>query len=249
MVACGDHHRTQNGKGVIDSIMSKFTAQRYPNERHAYSWAPKTYGVAMNFMGPHTRLDLRLKPNGEPKDDSQPVNNADYESYLHDLAYDKAKKEYEKSPTPQNKKQQLQKIWQADNRFINAMDRDREEPMAPVAGALIQTKESLEKAGLMDTKRFSGFGMDPTARLKELVKQKYTIQDIEEKKNKKRLQKGGVLPLVAIGTAAAGAVAGMIVGDIYEYIKKKISGHGYEIPNHRTRKEKREFMINLLKTL
>ena len=99
MVACGDHHRTQNRKGVIDSIMSKFTAQRYPNERHAYSWAPKTYGVAMNFMGPHTRLDLRLKPNGEPKEDSQPVNNADYESYLHDLAYDKAKKDYEKKTT------------------------------------------------------------------------------------------------------------------------------------------------------
>jgi len=32
------------------------------------------------------------------------------------------------------------------------------EPMAPIAGTLIKTKKQLEQSGLMDSKRFSGFG-------------------------------------------------------------------------------------------
>jgi len=91
MVAFSSHKR-QKGSGIFDSIMNQFTYQKYSPERHAISQAPLTKGVPMNFMGPYTRLDLRLNPDGTPKPDSMPINHADYASYKHDLAYDKANK-------------------------------------------------------------------------------------------------------------------------------------------------------------
>jgi len=57
------------------------------------------------------------------------------------------------------------------------MQNDRHEPMAPIAGALIKTKQQLEQSGLMDSNPFSGFGVkedeeeltnDPVQRLHEL---------------------------------------------------------------------------------
>ena len=51
----------------------------------------------MSFMGPGTRLDLRLNPDGTPKADSLPINKSDYESYLHDLSYYNAKKSMKKT--------------------------------------------------------------------------------------------------------------------------------------------------------
>ena len=130
-------------------------------------------------MGPHTDLSKRLNPDGSPKADSQPINKSDYNSYLHDLAYDRAKKDYLKNPTPENRKVQLNKVWDADNKFINEMNQDNEEPMAPIAGKLIATKKTLEQVGVLPTTVFEGFGKekqkstDPAARLRKLVKAEY----------------------------------------------------------------------------
>ena len=63
-----------------------------------------------------------------------------------------------KNPTPENRKQQLRNVWKADDKFINEMNNDNEEPMAKVAGKLIQTKKFLEQNNLLDTKNFEGFG-------------------------------------------------------------------------------------------
>jgi len=161
MVVYGTHsgkQQSRHGKGMIDNILGKFTYQKYPPERHCISLAPDTFGKPMSFCGPFTRLDLRLNPDGSPKPDSEPIDHADYESYLHDLAYDRIKKDYERNPTPENKKQQLKRIWQADDKFVREMQNDRHEPMAPIAGTLIKTKEQLEQSGLMSSMRFSGFG-------------------------------------------------------------------------------------------
>ena len=97
MVAFGNQRRQQKGNGIMDTLLNKFTYQRYPGERHAISLAPSTFGKPMNFMGPGTRLDLRLNADGTPKSDSQPVNRADFASYRHDLAYDRAKKNTRKT--------------------------------------------------------------------------------------------------------------------------------------------------------
>jgi Phospholipase A2-like domain len=41
----------------------------------------------MNLAGPGTRLDLRLNPNGTPKENSKPVDRVDEAAYRHDMAY------------------------------------------------------------------------------------------------------------------------------------------------------------------
>ena len=138
------NHRRQEGGGMMDNIMKVFTAEKYPGERHAYSLAPATFGTAMSFMGPNTALSRRLNPDETPKESSQCVNSADYNSYLHDLNYKHIKDDYLKNPTPENKKQQMKRIWKADDQFINAMNADTQEPMAPIAGKLIQLKETGE---------------------------------------------------------------------------------------------------------
>ena len=242
-MVCFDHRR-QQGSGVIDSIMKKFTAERYPGERHAYSLAPATFGTAMSFMGPNSDLSRRLNPDETPKQDSQCVNSADYNSYLHDLQYKHIKDDYLKNPTPENKKQQMKRIWKADDQFINAMDQDTEEPMAPIAGKLIQIKETGEKLGLPTT--FSGFGKkeeestDPCYRLRSLVKEQYKNEAKQE--NKKKVQKGGFLiPLIPLATTALSALIAKAVPDIYDFIKSKISGSGYKM-NHKTLKDKKLFL-------
>ena len=41
-------------------------------------------------MGPNTDLSKRLNPDYSIKPESIPLNSADFQSYLHDVAYDKA---------------------------------------------------------------------------------------------------------------------------------------------------------------
>ena len=134
-----------NGGGVIDSLMKPFTAERYTGERHAYSLAPSTFLKPMQFMGPHTNLDGILNDDLTPKSNSLPIYKSDYSSMIHDIEYKKAKDNYFKNPTPENRKKQLNNVWKADDKFINEMERDHEEPMAPIAGKLIKTKNSRKK--------------------------------------------------------------------------------------------------------
>ena len=174
--------RRQNGCGVIDTVMKTFTAERYPGERHAYSLASATFGKSMSFMGPGTRLDLRLNQNETPKANSQPLNSADFHSFQHDLAYKHAKDDYMRNPTPENKRKQINKVWRADDKFINDMNHDYEEPMAPIAGKLIKAKRLGEQVGILPTTTFSGFGtseeeiIDPVAKLRELAKKEYKVE-------------------------------------------------------------------------
>ena len=91
-------------------------------------------------MGPHTRLDLRLDKNEQPLPSSIPLNSSDFNSYIHDLKYKHAKEDYLKDPTPENKKRQMQKVWNADDNFIIDMNNDHEEPMAKVEVNLFKQK-------------------------------------------------------------------------------------------------------------
>lgn len=51
---------------------------KYPGEMHL---------PGHSFTGPGTRLDLRLNPDGTPKEFSKPVDRVDEAAYRHDLAY------------------------------------------------------------------------------------------------------------------------------------------------------------------
>ena len=116
-MVCYSHSnsRLQQGAGLLDQLLKPFTAERYPRERHSYSLSSATFLKPMNFMGPHTRLDLRLDKNEQPLPSLIPVNKSDYNSYIHDLKYKHAKEDYLKDSTPENKKRQMHKVWQADD--------------------------------------------------------------------------------------------------------------------------------------
>jgi hypothetical protein len=87
-VVCGTT-KTQFVKGgarggdLVSSLNSvtsgiKLPWAKYPGEMHL---------PGMNFAGPGTRLDLRLNPNGTPKESSKPVDRVDEAAYRHDMAY------------------------------------------------------------------------------------------------------------------------------------------------------------------
>ena len=130
------------------------------------------------------------------------------------------------------------------------------QPMAPIAGNLIQTKRYLERdLPVLPTKVFEGFGTDedqeeenkdPTARLKALVKAQYKN---EHKHNKivKKQQSGGLAPLlIPVGIALASALGSKIVGDLYDFVKGKIVGSGHEIPKHKTKKDQLAFIKEIV---
>ena len=132
------------------------------------------------------------------------------------------------------------------------MNRDHQEPMAPIAGKLIKLKETGEKLGVLPTTKFSGFGVaeeeelnDPVARLRNLVQSEHKT----EKKDKKKVQKGGFLPLVPIPMAIGSAVAGKLAGDLYDFVKKKVTGQGYKVPYHKTKKLKVEFLKDIVNNI
>ena len=76
--------KANSGGDLVSSLNSvtskiKLPWAKYPGEMHL---------PGMNFAGPGTRLDLRLNPNGTPKDSSMPVGRVDVAAYRHDMAYD-----------------------------------------------------------------------------------------------------------------------------------------------------------------
>lgn len=64
------------GKGVVNNMINKL-----PFEMHM----PGGY----NFLGPGTRLDLRLDENNNPLPNSLPINKIDEAAMNHDICYSK----------------------------------------------------------------------------------------------------------------------------------------------------------------
>ena len=58
-----------------------FIWSKYPKEKHLPSY---------NYLGPGTRLDIRLDENNLPKPGEEPINEIDRIAYIHDLAYQKS---------------------------------------------------------------------------------------------------------------------------------------------------------------
>ena len=66
--------------GMLNKVSKnfQFPMQKFPGEMHI---------PYMNFAGPGTRLDFRLRDDGTPKEFSLPVDRVDQAAYYHDLAY------------------------------------------------------------------------------------------------------------------------------------------------------------------
>ena len=56
-----------------------------------------------------------------------------------------------------------------------------------------------------------------------------------------------MIPPVLIPIIAS--VVGALAGKIFDTIKEKIQGKGIQIPNHKTMKDKHNYVLNLLKAL
>ena len=70
--------------GDIQKFSSKlpgFIWSRYPGEKHIPSY---------NYLGPGTRLHIRLNENNIPKQGQEPINEIDHLAHIHDLAYQKS---------------------------------------------------------------------------------------------------------------------------------------------------------------
>ena len=77
---------------------------------------------------------------------------------------------------------------------------------------------------------------DPCSRLRSLVQQQYKT---EAKNNNRKVQRGGVLlALIPIGVAIASALGSKFAGDMYDWVKKKITGGKINVPHHKTKKNK-----------
>ena len=246
-MVCFDHRR-QQGSGVIDTLMKPFTYEKYKGERHGYSLNPNTFLQPFAYLGPHTAVLER-----ERLGDTKVVDDLDQYAKNHDYTYLKEKTEYEKD---NNKPKHMSNIWKADDEFVTKAYNSKDEPiMGPLASKLIQTKESLEKNNLMDTKRFSGMGnneeeesTDPCSRLRQMVKENYKT---EEKQNKKKVQKGGFAFLAPLAIGALTALSGKAISDIYDFVKSKLtsSGGGYKVKHHKTIKDKKNFLKDVINQL
>ena len=64
-------------KSLLQSSRVSFWA-KYKGEKHLPSY---------NYLGPNTRLDIRLNENNIPKSREEPINAIDHLAYIHDLAY------------------------------------------------------------------------------------------------------------------------------------------------------------------
>ena len=72
-----------SGGDLVNSLNSvtkhiKLPWARFPGEMHF---------PGAQWLGPGTRLDLRLNPDNSWKDWSKPIDRVDYAAYKHDLAY------------------------------------------------------------------------------------------------------------------------------------------------------------------
>ena len=239
------NRRKQNGGGILDSLMKPFTVQKYGQEMHSRSLDPNHFLQGYNYVGPRTEVLLRDKLG-----DNIPLNDLDATAKQHDYAYLREKQEYEKD---HDKQKHMKNVWHADDAFIEKARNSRNDPvMGKIASKLIATKKGLEQSGLIDTKQFSGFGVaeeeeinDPVARLRNLVQSEHKT----EKKDKKKIQKGGFLPLVPIAMAIGSAVAGKLAGDLYDFVKKKVTGQGYKVPYHKTKKLKVHFLKDIVNNI
>ena len=199
--------------GIIDTSIAPFTVNKYGNERHARSLDPNHLLESYRYTGPFTEVLKR-----EQLHDDTALNSLDQASKEHDYAYLKEQQEYNKDHT---KTKHFNNIWKAGDKFVKQANAQNDDPIVGnIASTFISTKKNLEQNSVINSKLFSGMGCnentDPTAKLKELINEKYQ----KNLKKHKKVFKGGLVLSVAIGTAAAGAFAGKITIELYDFINK-----------------------------
>jgi hypothetical protein len=154
-----------------------------------------------NYLGPGTRYLERQRIGG---DWAKPINNLDALAKDHDGAYVKAGVEYD---IDKNKPAFMEKVKRADKIFIDKSK--REGVLGTLASKAIGLKATMETAGILDSKTFSGRGKgttkatDPAKRLRKII--------IDSSKS----QTGGFLPILA----------GALLAPLTEFALSKLYNH------------------------
>ena len=214
-------------KNALHSGDGIFYDEKYQGERHAPGY---------NYLGPGTRLDIRLDEHLRPKKGEEAKDPLDATALKHDIAYKMIQDEYKKTG---NKQKALQAVHKADDLFIKEAKNSPVQPLGNISATIIKAKELGEKTGIINTNTFSGLGVkfktksgkevsftkkpkqhDPTSRLKALA------GGAIAKNEKTKKQHGGIAPL-AIGVISA--LAGTALGKIWDLVRDKIEGKGYKI--------------------
>ena len=145
-------------KNIPDELFKLITQQQYPEERHIHGY---------NWCGSGTKFEERFNYETEtPRKGHEPVNAIDEACFLHDLAYYKNKKAYDKLcpvQKTQARKNFQQANWRADDELVKRtaslynVIADPFASSAIIAG--IKAKVKAEKSGYLDTKTFTGIGL------------------------------------------------------------------------------------------
>ncbi len=84
--------------------------------------------------------------------------------------------------------------------------------------------------------------------MRNIVKEKYKNEEKKDNKIVKR-KEGGVFPLVPIGIAIASALGSKFAGDLYDWVRSRIVGSGQKIKTHKTIKDKKDFLKEIVNNL
>ena len=110
-----------------------FIDSKYPNEHHAHGYS---------YLGPGSRLDIRLDSSGNPKRGEEPINALDVIALSHDKLYKTAKDQY---MIDGNKQKALDTIRKADDKFIQEAKSSNVQPLGTISAGIIKAKSLAEK--------------------------------------------------------------------------------------------------------
>ena len=114
-------------------VGSGWPFQKYEGEHHF---------PGFSYLGPGSRLDIRLDENLKPKKGEEPINNLDETALKHDIAYKQIQDEYKRD---KNKQKALNKIHRADEEFIEEPKNSSVQPLGNISANIIKAKELGEK--------------------------------------------------------------------------------------------------------
>ena len=124
--------------------MKNFTAYKYPGENHAYSMDPKHIGQNYKQVSAGTDISTCEKLH-----DGIPLHKLDAPAKQHDYAYLHEKEEYLKD---HDKKKRMNKVWKADQEFINESNNQNDDPvMDKMSANLIRAKRLGEQTGILSS--------------------------------------------------------------------------------------------------
>ena len=208
--------RGMGGVEVLSNLIKNIglTHEQFPGEQHL-----KMGNDEYNYLGPKTRLDIRLDPKTDPKY-RVPINQLDQSAKTHDIQYSKINKDLKENKITD--KEAIKRIHMSDDEFIKDLEKQHGNPIAKtMARKAIQVKKKLETLNVLDPTKFSLSKNEPSFILGSglLPPNYYLEREVEGRVH------GGLAPLAI---ALISSAAPWVLEKMYDFVSKKIKGSGIE---------------------